>query len=459
MLWGTDVKLSQPILYFENEEAYAVFNLSWNNAWHNDKNYDAVWLFFKSIANNGGHQHIDLEKHSHEVVASFAKQPVDLAIEVSEDQKGCFIFPQSTFRGNIEVSLKIKLDKSDFKGINTRRAQLIAYGIEMVHIPQGAFTIGATDSISIGMGSLYQPNKRNGTHSLIGVEYENQSFDIAPNGDIYYQAPEGYEGDQTGILPGSFPKGVDPFYIMKYEPTEAQYVAFLNSLSTNQLSDRVIHVEDNYSIQGGMIVQNDNHFHSKVPKAPCKFVSWDDAMAFADWAGLRPMTELEYTKAARGTAIPINQEFPWNTTDNLKIQRLPNIDGELVMLNNWEENQLNDDTREFFGASYYWVLDLAGSLWERVITVGHPNGRAFTGNHGDGMLDTMGFANVEGWPIAKEETGGFGFRGGGFYGYTRSYHAYNPFSPIAYRPYGGWAGGARTNAYGTRFVRSGKREE
>ena len=37
-----------------------------------------------------------------------------------------------------------------------------------------------------------------------------------------------------------------------------------------------------------------------------------------------------------------------------------------------EEIQLNDENKEVFGASYFWVMDLAGSMWERVVTVGDP---------------------------------------------------------------------------------------
>ena len=98
-------------------------------------------------------------------------------------------------------------------------------------------------------------------------------------------------------------------------------------------------------------------------------------------------------------------------------------------------------------------MDLAGSLWERVITIGHDTGRAFTGTHGDGQLTAAGAAN-QGRPIAERDSGGIGFRGGGFYGYDREYHDFNPFSPVSYRPYGGWHGGMRSVAYGTRLVRS-----
>lgn len=241
---------------------------------------------------------------------------------------------------------------------------------------------------------------------------------------------------------------------MKYEPSAQQYANFLNSLPQKMVAIRDISRAEGYVEQGGAIYFKNGQFQTPYPEKTCQFMGWNDAMAFADWAGLRPMTELEFTKAARGPGKPLPGEFPWNSSQKAQIQRMPNASGVLEMRNGWTENRLSENTRVFFGASYYWVMDLAGSMWERVVSIGHPKGRSFIGTHGDGVLSPEGEATNKDWPYASDEGGGFGFRGGGFYGYFRSYHEYNPFSPIAYRPYGGWSGGDRTNAYGARFVRT-----
>ena len=453
---ASDLKLSNPILFVEDNTHYAVFNLEWNNAWHSNKNHDGVWLFFKSLPREGQrvYKHINVSNQEHSVISNFKEDNLLLGFKTPKDGVGLFVYPKSNFRGNVHVSIKIVLDSRSFEGINTRNSALKVYGIEMVNIPEGKFKVGSPDKTAISFGGLYKPDKNGGLQNLIAINSEEQKLKVSINGDIYYQAPEGYEGDQTGTIPSSFPKGVNSFYIMKYEPTEGQYIDFLNSLTPNQKTNRLIFKVENYYNQGGAIIEKNGEFSTPFPNKPCQFMSWDDAMAYADWAGLRPMTEFEYVKAARGTVTPIRSDFPWGTDSKDIIQRRHNNNWELTMINGWDESNLEDTTKAYFGASYYWVMDLSGSMWERVITIGHPNGRKFVGLHGDGILSDNGNATTQNWPTGQENSGGIGFRGGGFYGYDREYHNYNPYSPIAFRPYGGWHGGMRSIAYGTRFVRT-----
>lgn len=447
---ASDLEISRPILYMEKGSAYTVFNMSWDNAWNND----GVWLFFKSLLNEGGYQHIQVLAEGHSVVSVFSDDDFTLDFEIPKDGVGFFLFPNIIFRGKIEVTLKVMLSPKSFENIDTRNSSFMAYGIEMVKIPGGSFELGDPDTSSLEYGSFYRPNAEGNFAGLVTIKSEDQELEVSTTGDLYYHKSEGYEGDQKGLIPSTFPKGVSPFYIMKYEPTEGQYAVFLNSLSQDQIGNRLIFNEENYYVQGGSISKNEGRYSSSYPKKPCKFMSWDDASAYADWAGLRPMTEFEFTKATRGSSKPVAGEFPWGSNNKEKMQRFPDLTGMMVMLNGWEESHLTDSTREYFGASYYWVMDMSESMWERLITVGHPKGRNFEGPQGDGILSSNGNATNENWPNGAVESGGIGFRGGGFYGYEREYHEYNPFSPISYRPYGSWQGGMRANSYGARFVRN-----
>ena len=74
---------------------------------------------------------------------------------------------------------------------------------------------------------------------------------------------------------------------------------------------------------------------------------------------------------------------------------------------------LGTGTRVGTGAGYYGMLELSGNLWERSVTVGNATGRSFTGQHGNGVLDGNGDADVTGWPSGADAIG-VGFRGGGW---------------------------------------------
>jgi hypothetical protein len=99
-------------------------------------------------------------------------------------------------------------------------------------------------------------------------------------------------------------------------------------------------------------------------------------------------------------------------------------------------------------------MDLAGSVWEKVVSIGHPAGRAFRGTHGDGNLTHYGAATNDDWPRRDEGGGGYGYLGGGFYEQGMKFTEFNPYSPIAYRRYGAWGEAPRSLAYGFRAVRS-----
>ncbi len=55
-------------------------------------------------------------------------------------------------------------------------------------------------------------------------------------------------------------------------------------------------------------------FQAEVPDRACNRVLWHDGATYADWAGLRPMTELECEKACRGPVYPVTGEYAWGNT-------------------------------------------------------------------------------------------------------------------------------------------------
>jgi beta-lactamase class A/formylglycine-generating enzyme required for sulfatase activity len=415
--------------------------VQWKNAWRTARNYDAVWLFLKT---GTPARHVRIAPSAHSVAGQPAAE-----IIVAEGGIGAFVVPAADHRGSVRWDVHLLLDARDIE-TNVR-----AFAVEMVYIPAGAFTLGDPDPAALAYSSVFRSDAHGEPDGLFRVTSED-AVDVAPRaGALFYRTlhPQ-YEGDRLGPIPAAFPKGVASFYVMKYEITQGQYADFLNTLSGQATAFRAIHGGRGYSSSRGTIRLDGDKYVAGSPARPANWISWNDGLAFADWAGLRPMTELEFTKAARGTGAPIAHEFPWGTPNSDRLQRVIGPDDDLVTTGAADESLLSDATRDVLAASFYWVMDLAGSVWERVITFGHPDGRAFRGTHGDGILDAYGNATNQDWPLGDDDRGGYGYRGGGYYERGMRPREFNPYSPIEWRRYGSWGGGPRSIAYGFRAART-----
>jgi formylglycine-generating enzyme required for sulfatase activity len=221
---------------------------------------------------------------------------------------------------------------------------------------------------------------------------------------------------------------------MKYEVTQQQYVDFLNTLTQTQATRREANESTNrYAITGTAV----GSYATTNPNVACNFLSWADDAAYADWSGLRPMTELEFEKACRGPLAAVSGEYAWGTatvagsaytlndvgtaSEGIATSYSTMVGNAMYTTTNVSGNEgplrvgifaangMNSG-RVSVGASYWGIMELSGNVYERSVTIDNATGRAFTGTHGDGVLAGSGDANAATWPGA--DAVGAGWRGG-----------------------------------------------
>ncbi len=417
------------------------FDLSWENSWRlssGPANHDAAWVFIKYRTSGGNWSHMYLsyvdgmnDGHIAPSGASIKTAPVGI---------GSFIYRSADGSGNNNFqAVKLKWDYSSSGLQDDAIIEVKVFAIEMVYVPEGDFDIGTNSSDDNNRFYIYP----------FGVPFhinnENQIEVGQVNGRLYYiSEPGSYGGDQQGPIPSAFPKGFKAFYCMKYEISQGQWVDFFNTLTDTQKTNHDVtdidHKNSDDIVARNAIswVQGDaSTLHEAIP---LNYYNWDDFAAYLDWAGLRPMTELEFEKACRGPIPSIAQEFAWG---NNEIQNI--ISDPYVFINSGSENELISNpvqnranvicsettsglggparcgicaasapnkNRINTGSSYFGIMEMSGNLYERTITVGKPAGRQFTGLHGDGLLQLNGNANVTNWPTSANV--GYGYRGGSY---------------------------------------------
>ena len=277
------------------------------------------------------------------------------------------------------------------------------------------------------------------------------------------------DGDTwSGQTSVDYPNGYKAFFVMKYEISQEQYVAFLNKLTAAQQRTRTIgaslgSLEEGMYVFGGVGTRavgrngiklasigaddapyvfandlepgNDYSQDGDGQTIACNFLNAGDMMAYADWCGLRPLTELEFEKMARRPypEVSLRGEYAWNTNGNFTPATgfqgvTAGTKGEKVNGGNVNAGDqlkgpvrcgvfaLPSGSQVDAGASFWGVMELSGNLSELYYNV-NSEGRLFRGildkHHGSGKLDGSGKSNVDNnyWPEVPDA---FALRGGSY---------------------------------------------
>ena len=418
------------------------FDLSWENSWRTSSapnNWDAAWVFVKYRVGSGDWQHAWLNNTGHSsgtgtgaTIDAGLLTPGTAFNAITNPALGVFIYRSANGTGTFSITgAQLRWNYGANGVADNATVDVKVFAIEMVYVPAGNFYVGSGGTET---SAFYMYPTTTNPYQITG---EGAITVGTTDGNLYYPSST-YGGDQSGPIPANFPKGYAAFYCQKYEISQQQYVDFLNTLTSTQASTRY----PGQSTYRHAITVSDGVYSTDNPYVACNFLSWMDGAAYSDWAGLRPMTELEFEKACRGTVTPVANEYAWGTAtvagnaytlenDNATNEGIASnystsagnasyyiTDGSIggpLRVGIFAANA-NNSGRITAGASYYGIMELSGNLWERAVTVGNATGRDFTGLHGNGALSTNGHANETAWPglTSGEVTGatGSGFRGG-----------------------------------------------
>jgi formylglycine-generating enzyme required for sulfatase activity len=424
------------------------FDLSWDNSWASGISWDAAWVFVKYRVGTGNWAHATISSTAahHSITTN---NGVAGTITPTTDGVGAFIYRTSTSNGsNNWQGVRLRWNYGTNSVNDTAGVTVRVFALEMVYIPQGSFYMGDNSS----------------TYSIRNTSQNGPAHITSEN------AITVYSGSSAGnvSVPANFPKGYDAFYCMKYEMTQQQYIDWFNTLTVTQKNTRWIGSNANNGSQtsSGTLytvgTSNRNYIQWRYNTTEdatlqnnvggdraCNFLNHDDMMSFADWAGLRPMTEFEYEKACRGDQTAVAGEYAWGNTSLTTT-------GTNNMVNDGTSNEYNPatnanthltydlgstntsgrygpvrvgsfadstSTRVKAGAGYYGVMELTGNMWENCvkIPVYSTSSTMYLSsytrtNHGDGNLNSSGNSDVSTWPSARQMMP----RGSGLY--TTSYY-------------------------------------
>jgi len=449
---------------YDQTAGTVTFDLAWNNSWRIDgmgapNHWDAAWVFVKwrecnalpSVGWTHGLINVTPANSSFGNLEPMLTDGTNTTgIDAAPNNTGTMLRRNATGLFPNAGFTTITLTLTNFPAAGDYDVRV--FGIEMVYVSQGEFIAGGTTET--------HATNQNGSPFII-----NSEAALTLN----------YYSTASMTVPANYPKGYDAFYCMKYEISQGQYADFLNTLDATSQSAHYFsffNSSRNRITSGGT---PPNVYFSDRPDRAAHYLAWTDLLAYLDWSCLRPMTDLEYEKAARG-AGPYVGGCAWGTTDITEIVTVGTPeDGTEVSLTNganahYTSNNLSGgdggngpirvgifataatSTRLTTGASYYGIMEMSGNVWEQCIVLyPDPEYTDFDAQWGNGSLDASGFADVANWPFANVAIDTNGYhrqaRGG----------AYNTAATslrIANKPYFlGVNRNNRTAAYGGRGVR------
>jgi len=430
------------------------YNIFWENSWRDSENWDAAWVFIKYSTNNGSvWSHAILSNTGHNT-GTASPTPT---LSIPQDNLGAFISRSAVSTGTFTITGQQLQWNFSANGLNQSQAsaaEVRVFGVEMVYVPQMPFALGDGVNYTGTVTPSTNAFRRNFTNRAVYITDQVSDSINDPIAGIFFRVKgdAGIDLNNDGIIgtwptdAPNYPIGYKEFYAMKYELTQGQYVDFLNTLTYTQQTARVGNATNtaNQSAWNGattvLPAHRNNIFvqtagvNSSVPRVytatrpdrACNYINWPDAAAYADWSGMRPMSEMEWEKAGRGSLPPVQGEYAWGNasiTGNLTALIAGSENGQetstvttSVYHRHYNISVTGGDgsftsgpvrvgmfarantTRAQSGLSFWGLADMTGNVGEWMVAFHNLAGRSFTGLHGNGVLIAAGHADVSFWP-------------------------------------------------------------
>jgi formylglycine-generating enzyme required for sulfatase activity len=183
----------------------------------------------------------------------------------------------------------------------------------------------------------------------------------APAGMVYVVGGEFKMGRNSGDVaeqPEHQVATVKPFYIDTYEVTNEDYMKFIRASGHRAPS-----------------TWRNGSYQPDTARQPVTGVLWEDAIAYAQWAGKRLPTEEEWEFAARGTD---GRLYPWGTDWKAGLANAEGASHGMV------------DVGTYKGTSPFGAYDMVGNAWEWTAS----NFRAYPGGRPPQDLPACGELKV-----------------------------------------------------------------
>ena len=246
---------------------------------------------------------------------------------------------------------------------------LVAAVLSLVYSPGAVAQNKSDESCCSGISRQSLGEQHSGS-----PKFNGQSVDHAPAGMVLVPGGEATIGSERG-LPAErpvFTKHVAPFYMDKHLVTVGQFRQFVDDTGyvtfSEEIGDGIVfdHAQAAWVIEPGVYWEyprgRDNE---KSPEDhPVTLLTYDDAVAYLEWAGKRLPTEVEWEHAARGVT---NRDHPYAWGEQLIVNGAYMANtwtGRFPQQNLGEDGYILTSPVGTFGETELGLTDMGGNVWE-----------------------------------------------------------------------------------------------